>query len=319
MDKIINSRCICGKHLSKYRDNLIVILPCQHLIHKVCTNYLADLKCPYCHKHIKNILTDSEVLDIVKKSNHPMYYQMYVDMAAVGNMADTGSINWFILLCRFPGLFDNFFETYMARNTNDVNFMISELLDICNFKIIIKNKHKILKGRKAIISNHVNSIDPLPIYHIFKCGFVSSAMIKDNWYGNKLSKLVPIVIIERNKSTDTTEKIKSYIRKNGDICIFPEGMTTHPKTIARFRTGAFYLGVPVQPIVISYKPNIYDWDFKSFMMKLYSQKKITITVKVLDPIYPPFNYNIIENIRQRMGKVGDMALSRVSNRDIVDK
>ena len=26
-------------------------------------------------------------------------------------MADTGSVNWFILFCRFPGLFDNFFET----------------------------------------------------------------------------------------------------------------------------------------------------------------------------------------------------------------
>ena len=41
-------------------------------------------------------------------------------------------------------------------------------------------------------------------------------------------------------------------------------------------------------------------------------------VHVLGPYYPPFNNTDIERIRLDMGKVGDMVLSRVSNRDIVD-
>ncbi|MCH8135749.1 MAG: hypothetical protein IIB77_07205, partial [Proteobacteria bacterium] len=33
-------------------------------------------------------------------------------MSTLKNISNQGSINWFVLFCRFPGLFDNFFETF---------------------------------------------------------------------------------------------------------------------------------------------------------------------------------------------------------------
>ena len=73
MDKIINSVCICTKRLTDDKE-IVVILPCQHLIHSICCKYINNnLKCPYCNKNIKNIRTYSEIHDIVKKTGNRMY------------------------------------------------------------------------------------------------------------------------------------------------------------------------------------------------------------------------------------------------------
>ena len=318
MNKVINSRCICGSSLSKYKDELIVILSCQHLIHNICAQNIENNKCPYCDKHIKNILTQKEVSDIVEKTGHPMYYQIHIDMSTLKNISNQGSINWFVLFCRFPGIFDNLGEVYLSKNRNDINFAMREFLDICNFEIKIINKHKIIDDTKVIISNHVNNLDSVPIYSVFDCGFLASSLVNKKWLSRKVSKFIPLIIIDRNKSKNTLGKIKEYMRKNGDICIFPEGLITHPKTLARFRTGAFHLGYPIQPIIMTYSQNISDSNFKNFLMKVYSQKKIVITVTILDPIHPPFEPDIHEFVRHKMAEAGNMALSRVSNRDIIE-
>jgi len=56
-----------------------------------------------------------------------------------------------------------------------------------------------------------------------------------------------------------------------------------------------------------------------FCINYVEKKNINMEVHVLGPYYPPFNDFSIEKIRQDMGKVGKMILSRVCNRDIVDK
>jgi lysophosphatidylcholine acyltransferase/lyso-PAF acetyltransferase len=54
-------------------------------------------------------------------------------------------------------------------------------------------------------------------------------------------------ILDRAKSTDTWPQ----------IFIFPEGTCTNGKVMIDFKPGAFYPGVPVQPVLIRY-PNKID-------------------------------------------------------------
>jgi 1-acyl-sn-glycerol-3-phosphate acyltransferase len=113
--------------------------------------------------------------------------------------------------------------------------------------------------------------------------------------------------------------MKRYVKKHGSICLFPEGMISHPDTIIRFRTGAFYVGYPVQPIIIKYEPVIYDNDMDTMIKKLLSSDNLTITLHILPQQLPPFDDKKIEDIRELMGKTGNIALSRVSNKDMNDK
>ncbi len=94
---------------------------------------------------------------------------------------------------------------------------------------------------------------------------------------------------------------------------------THPDTIIRFRTGAFHIGFPVYPIVLKYNNIIADSSIGTFIFKLASGNKTIVDMEILDPFYPPFDDNKIELVRFAMAKAGNMAMSRVSNRDIIDK
>ena len=321
MDKVINSSCVCGVRLAAYKEDLIVLLPCQHLIHATCVRHInrrSVYYCPICKKKIRNIRTQSEVRDIVQKSGHKAYYQIYVDMKTAGNCRDTSNISSFSLFCRLPGILDNLTNLYLAKTCDDAQTIVSELLDTCNIKIVVKGSGNILQDKKVIIANHSHSIDALPIYRVFHCGFVASTVIYDYWFGRKISQLQPLVTISRGKTKNTTKKIKEHIEEHGDICIFPEGFCSHPSTLARFRTGAFRVGYPVQPIIVSYNPPIYFWNPKTFVPRLFSQKKLTVTITVLPPVYPPFDMSTIEEIQFNMAKTGNLALSRVSNKDMTE-
>jgi hypothetical protein len=54
------------------------------------------------------------------------------------------------------------------------------------------------------------------------------------------------------------------------------------------------------------------------VQKILSADELCIEVFVLPLEYPPFDDAKIEIIRKKMGKTGDMALSRVSNKGITE-
>lgn len=194
-----------------------------------------------------------------------------------------------------------------------------EVLNLMNSKIIAQGMKNIdEKNPRVYIANHTTYLDFLVIFYLLKCGFLASSVIGDTWVGQQAINIVPLLIIERGKDTNTVDKMKEYIKEKGSICIFPEGMITHPDTIIQFRTGAFYTGYPIYPVVIRYDPIIYDTDMNKLINKISSQPNITIYVDILPVENPPFNSNKIESIRMKMGKAGNLALSRVSNRDIKD-
>lgn len=323
MPKTINSVCICGEALSKYKDDIVVILPCQHLIHMVCITDLYNREkikmCPYCETQIKTIHTTTEIKKIVNESNDPKYYQIYVDMMTM-SFVESGEIGYSILY-NFPAIFDNMGAIYMAENQDDGYNILQEIFDNCNIQLRVKNRHKLYSlgnTPKVYIANHSSPIDSLIIHALTRCGFLASVIIKNTWMGRKIGAVMPLVMIDRGKNRNYVEKLRKYMKESGDIGIFPEGKQHHPKTLMQFRTGAFHTGYPVVPMIIRYKPFIYDNNVNSYLMKIYSQKRIMVYVDVLDPEFPPFNNRKIEKLRHNMAKVGNMALSRVSNRDITD-
>jgi hypothetical protein len=87
-------------------------------------------------------------------------------------------------------------------------------------------------------------------------------------------------------------------------------MLTHHKTICKFRTTAFKLGYPVQPVILKYRQNIFD--LLNFDMWCF--RKINVDVTVLNPIDTDGSNESIESIRQTMANVGGFYLSDVINK-----
>ena len=52
------------------------------------------------------------------------------------------------------------------------------------------------------------------------------------------------------------------------------------------------------------------------IFKIITQHEITVDVHVNDLIYPPFDDNKIDKVRNYMAQIGNLELSRISNKFI---
>ena len=182
-----------------------------------------------------------------------------------------------------------------------------------NNKIEWKKKKDIM-ANKVLISNHSHYLDSFVLYYLFKSGFVAGEFINKSDVGRLIASKCNLLIFDRNKDTNMVEKIKKYLQEQKIITIFPEGAQCNHNNLLRFRTGAFYTDAPICPIVIKYNPFIWDDDIKNLILKIFTQNQINIDVTINDLVYPPFDINKIDNIREFMAKVGNLKLSRVSNK-----
>lgn len=313
MNKVINSRCICNQCLIWKRYPLIMNLPCEHILHKSCQK--SKKKCDICNESIKYVKSFDQ---IKRESKHgAIQYQRYIDMIACSNFDHMTEVNNYdiIHISHTTSLLSS---TPFMKGYNEQQGFCREILKLLNTKLIIKGSDNIVHSEKKVyISNHTTFIDPAVINSIFKCGYVVSSLIEKSYFGRLIKDIIPLLIIDRDKKgSSTVDQMTQYMNKYGSLCLFPEGMVSHPDVIQRFRTGAFYTGYPVQPIVIKYDKHIYDDDITKFMQKIVTNSDLTITVHILKTEYPPFNDEKIEEIRSKMAKVGNLGLSRVSNRDI---
>jgi len=337
----INHYCLC-KDYFKNNHNIIVLMPCCHVLHEECyidflkkehiqftKNNNKNLKCPYCYKKILNSIDESMLNHGFAKKN---YKQLKIDIRALKiNQMDV-LINYTNLPLSMIKLSSVANKLLSAKSKNDLISTLDSIISCCNMKIkIIDNtdKHKIKiknnciewldkklnKTKMAIISNHSSYFDPLLLYYFFQCGFLTSDFILNSDIGRLIASKTNLLIFKRNNDKNVVDKMKEYLKTTVDkIGIFPEGCITNNDTLIQFRTGAFHLGVPVCPVIIKFKKMIYDDDIKTYLMKLFSQDRIDIEVYVSDLIYPPFDNEKIEKIRKFMAKVGGLDLSRVTNR-----
>jgi len=347
---IVNYNCFCSK-VFLAGEKLLYVLPCCHIIHENCfNNYILKhqykklftgqnvdiknninettnyLKCPFCQNNITTVLTEYKI------NSKKKYHQYKIDIKSI-KLDNSASINYMILPLSIVK-FTSFMNKLIIANTerdllNTIEYVFSSfnikinIIDntnnnpilIKNNKINWKNK-KDNEGKLVIISNHSHYIDSIIIYYLFRCGFVSSDFINQTDIGKIIATKLKLLIFKRGVNTNMVQKIKEYLEEQKKIAIFPEGAFANNETMIRFRTGAFYVGENICPIVIKYNKVIYDDDFKQMLYKIITQQEIIADIYINDFFYPPFDNQKIEQVRNYMLKVGGFENSRVSNKTI---
>ena len=66
---------------------------------------------------------------------------------------------------------------------------------------------------------------------------------------------------------------------------------------------------------MTYNDYIIDTHMIKSVMKFLSNDTFSVDMIILEPVYPPFNDEMIETVRERMADAGNMLLARTSNRD----
>ena len=308
--KYINYKCICGISLRKKSDTLSIILPCEHLFHTSCLR-IYPFRCPICNSYVSQIFNDNDIKNILKYSQKPKFLQIYYDMISVYPIESFGNLSGKKLTNKVQNMIYACLTLNKLNNVGSGIELCNTVFKTLNLSITIKNKDNILEKSPVVyIANHSTHLDGLIMFYIFKCGFaVSTHVSQTSWVGKKFTELIPHVLVQ--KGQNTVLKIKHFLTQHNKICIFPEGIYSHPDTLINFRTGAFHLDTPIQPVIIKYDTFFHSNDYLQYVYTLLSQTKINVTVNILPPFYPPFDMNSIRNI---MANYGSLHLSRVSTK-----
>jgi len=311
-NKLINSRCICKKGLPWVKIEVVMLEPCEHLIHTKCFKELNTKNCPFCN---------TEVTRIIGKDDYkydPKLYQKCTDILSMSCAYVRPSFDIGNFILGIPNIIGVLCQLPFSKGEKNALKICSDLLSGHNVKIKIKGLSKLKNEPKVFISNHSSHFDYLILFYVLKTGFLSSTFINDNIISKQINNIIPMMVIDRkNKNSNTVEKMKEHVAENGSICVFPEGIITNPNALIRFRTGAFHTGYPVYPIVLKYHANVGNSSVSKFIFRMIAKQNVRVTMYILDPVYPPFNDKKIEQVRYNMAKRGKLLLSRVSNRDII--
>jgi 1-acyl-sn-glycerol-3-phosphate acyltransferase len=327
-DSIVNYVCYCNNYFYN-KEKIVILLPCNHLMHEKCiSNLLLNNKknCPLCNVTFIKILLES-------KLSNQKYYQNRIDLKSLRLNENLSYINYYALpmsIIKFTSLVN---KLLAANSQEEIYSLLEYTFRLFNIKInLIDNtknnpiiyKNNIIKWKNkedensniVIISNHTNYLDSLVLMYLFKAGFVTGDFINKTQLGRNIADKCNLLIFKRGHDTNMVEKIKEYLNINKRIVMYPEGGMSNHETLFRFRTGAFYTGGIICPVIIKYNPFVWDDNFKKNIFKIISQNEINIDVYVNDLYYPPFNDKKIEDIRDFMVDIGNLKKSRVSNKFI---
>lgn len=321
---LVNYTCSCNNYFFN-KDKISVLLPCNHFIHDECYNKLSNRKeCPLCKIKIQKIVSQNKLV-------HSKYKKIKNDMDSIFLDETQTSINYHLLPLSMIK-FTSFLNKVLTISSEiDIFNSLDYFFKACNAKINIidntKNNPIIYTNKKiqwknsvdkkknmVIISNHSHYIDSFVLYYIFRCGFVASDFINKLDLGKIIAEKCNLLIFKRGTDTNMVEKIKKYLDECKKIVIYPEGSMGNNNFIRRFRTGAFYTEANICPVVIKYKPFVWDDDYKKLIFKMATQKEMVIDVYINDLYKPPFSPEDIENIRELMCNVGNLKKSRISNK-----
>jgi 1-acyl-sn-glycerol-3-phosphate acyltransferase len=333
---IINNMCFCQTYFTYNKDKISLLLPCSHFVHEKCINeylftdilniknLLTKIQCPICKTDVNNIITE----DKIYKDKKLTQYKIDLDSVKLPNFGDSSYLYFPFTVLKLNTFLN---KLIISETETDLLDTLELFLRTANIKInIIDNTHnnpikynngkvswlkkRDIMANKVLISNHSHYLDSFVLYYLFKSGFVAGEFINKTDIGKIIASKCNLLIFDRNKDTNMVEKIKKYLQEKKIITIFPEGAQSNQHTLLKFRTGAFYTNSPVCPIIIKYNPYIWDDDIKNLIMKIFTQNQIVIDVIINDLVYPPFDINKINNVRNFMADIGQLKLSRVSNK-----
>ncbi|XP_022092039.1 lysophosphatidylcholine acyltransferase 2-like isoform X1 [Acanthaster planci] len=151
-----------------------------------------------------------------------------------------------------------------------------------------------------VLAPHSSYMDALIV---FAChGVVSGVSREENGrvplFGTLVDSLQPVYVsrTDPNSRLKTIQEIKRRCQPDSQwpqIVIFPEGTCTNGSCLITFKGGAFYPGVPVQPVAVQYKNDLdtftWTWDGPGALKLLWLSlcnfsNKLQVTFL---PIYTP--------------------------------
>ncbi|KAK9309300.1 hypothetical protein QLX08_001039 [Tetragonisca angustula] len=167
--------------------------------------------------------------------------------------------------------------------------------------------HLKVKGRKAetkdapvlALAPHSSFFDALPVVYLGGPSIVAKAEIGRIPFFGKLINYTQPVYVWREDPNSRQNTIKEIIERATSkedwpqVMIFPEGTCTNRSCLITFKSGAFYPGVPVQPVCIRY-PNKLDtvtwtWEGPGALKLLWltlTQLNSSCEIEFL-PVYKP--------------------------------
>lgn len=340
----VNYNCYCNKCFL-INEKILYILPCNHIVHETCFNkYLLEnqynilkhelsvkkekpkTNCPICKTNIKQIITE-------KKINSKSKYSQYrINLRSI-RLKNSGSINYISLPFGILNVNTFINKLILSKNKSDILNAVEVFIRGCNLKIniidntklnpiFIKNNRIVWKNeidnktKCVIIPNHSHYADSFILFYLFRCGFIASDTINATSIGKIIADKCDLLLFKRGVDTNVVNKIKDYLKERDKIIIFPEGTIANNDTLLQFRTGAFYVDVPVCPIILKWRNYVYDDDLKTLLFKFITQTEILIDIYVNDFFYPPFDDKKIDEIRDYMASIGKLEKSQVSNKSM---
>ncbi|XP_061386793.1 lysophosphatidylcholine acyltransferase-like [Musca vetustissima] len=199
------------------------------------------------------------------------------------------------------------------------------------------------KGQRAspkeapilVVAPHSSYVDSIVVVTTGPPAIVAKRETADIPLLGKIINYAQPIYVQRedpNSRQNTIREIVERARSGEDwpqVVIFAEGTCTNRKALIKFKGGAFYPGVPVQPVLLRY-PNKYDtftwtWDGPGVlkllwltMASFYSRCEIEFL-----PVYHPSeeekaNPNLYaKNVREVMAKALGVPTSEYSFEDVI--
>ncbi|XP_055890933.1 lysophosphatidylcholine acyltransferase 2-like isoform X2 [Biomphalaria glabrata] len=185
----------------------------------------------------------------------------------------------------------------------------------------VKTKGKQASSKEApllLLAPHSSFLDALPTVFLGLTSVVAKASTQDMILFGTLTKFSQPVLVKRedpNSRINTIKEIQRRAQSGGrwpQIIIFPEGTCTNRTCLIAFKQGAFYPGVPVQPVCVKY-PNRLDtvtwtWEGPGAFSQLWftlCQFYTRIEIEYL-PVYTPSEAEkkdpklFANNVREKM-------------------
>lgn len=175
---------------------------------------------------------------------------------------------------------------------------------VCNctsFRIKVKGQPSTAEEAPIlIVAPHSSFFDGLVLFYCSTLPSVVSRLENSSIFimGSLIEYTQPVLVKREdpNSRTNTIKEIHKRAHSGGkwpQIIIFPEGTCTNRSCLINFKSGAFYPGTPVQPVLIRY-PNQLDtvtWTWEgpgAFALLWYTlcQFRTNVEIEFL-PVYTP--------------------------------
>ncbi|XP_065676603.1 lysophosphatidylcholine acyltransferase 2-like [Hydra vulgaris] len=214
-------------------------------------------------------------------------------------------------------------------------WIFARMASICCGFHYVPVKGKLAAAKDApivVVAPHTSFVDSLSFLPF---GYLSAVSASENLkvpvMGNYIRLLQPIVVSRADR--DSKVFVANEIKRRSaagvwpPIVIFPEGTTTNHQCFITFKPGAFYPGLPVQPVLLRYPDRM---DYASWtwigpgalylLVVMMSRLHNRQSVEVL-PVYTPNEkekkdpFLYARNVREYMAKLAEIPVSDHSYED----